>query len=470
MFFIKAYMKINKLYFSLFLLICFSFLNAQNKTLELKNSDIQIGIDYKNKNYIVFNGFDIFYTKSFQSQEWKTSVYKHNELPNTKDFPYNYFNVKGKNYLVSKGCGEVYEFRNDSIIRIDNSFQHKNQFDSCPFVYKDEIYYFGGYGLFTFKNILTKFDFKTKEWELIKYNDYKNIPEPRQSALSFVKNDYLYIISGYSEDYETNQTTGTSKILSDIWKLNLKTMKWSFVGNINSQKELLFNFNGRSLYQTENKMIYDNNRLFEFDFENNNLKFSEPKDKYLFSTFEKYNNSKDEIIYALRNADESKTDLKIIIEKFKDYSSKITNTEKLVTNNSIIYILILFSILIFLVLYFFLKKTKTVQNCITFKNNNFYHKEKVINNLSLIESDLLKFFFNNYNTPIQMNEVVDFISKKDTTNYNTLTKKKDNILNSLKQKLAFVLDINEDDLFIYQKNNEDKRIKEIQLNPQYFKT
>ena len=67
-----------------------------------------------------------------------------------------------------------------------------------------------------------------------------------------------------------------------------------------------------------------------------------------------------------------------------------------------------------------------------------------------------------------MNEVVDFISKNDTTSYNTLTKKKDTILNSLKQKLAFILDINEDDLFIYQKNNEDKRIKEIQLNPQYF--
>ena len=67
-----------------------------------------------------------------------------------------------------------------------------------------------------------------------------------------------------------------------------------------------------------------------------------------------------------------------------------------------------------------------------------------------------------------MNEVVDFFSKNDATNYNTLTKKKDNVLNSLKQKLAFVLDINEDDLFIYQKNNEDKRIKEIQLNPQYF--
>ena len=69
-----------------------------------------------------------------------------------------------------------------------------------------------------------------------------------------------------------------------------------------------------------------------------------------------------------------------------------------------------------------------------------------------------------------MNEVVDFFSKNDGTNYNALTKKKDAVINSLKQKLAFVLDVSGDDLFIYQKNTVDKRIKEIQLNPQYFKT
>ena len=67
-----------------------------------------------------------------------------------------------------------------------------------------------------------------------------------------------------------------------------------------------------------------------------------------------------------------------------------------------------------------------------------------------------------------MNEVVDFFSKNDNTPYNTLTKKKDLVLNGLKQKLAFILEIDENNLFITQKNTEDKRIKEIQLNPRYF--
>lgn len=464
-------MKIDKFYFTVILSICFTLLSAQNKTLELKNSDIQIGIDYKNKNYLVFNGFEIFYKKPFQSQEWETVVYKHNELPKTKDFPYNYFNIKGKNYLVYTGCGEVYEFRNDSIIRIDNSFQHKNQFGSCSFVYKDEIYYFGGYGLFTYKNILTKFDFKTKEWELIKYNDYKNIPQPRDKAISFVKGDYFYLLSGYSENYETDQVTGAGKQLFDIWKLNLKTKVWEYLGDLKDKSILYAMSDNTNSYQNQNSFYYDNNCIFQLDFENNKVNYFKQENKFFLSGFEKYNYENNEIIYSLKSTDESVRNNKIIIESFKNYSGKIVKTENLISSFNSTYILILFIILLVAIgLYFTSKRKKRTEyaNCITFKSNTFFHKNKPINNLSTDEINLLSFFFSNYNNPIQMNEVVDFISKNDDTSYNTLTKKKDTILNSLKQKLAFVLDINEDDLFIYQKNNEDKRIKEIQLNPQYF--
>ena len=464
-------MKIEKFYFTVLFLICFTVLSAQNKTLELKNSDIQIGIDYRNKNYIVFNGFDVFYKKPFQSQEWETVPYRHNELPKTKDFPYNFFNIKGNNYLVYAGCGEVYEFKNDSIIRVDNSFQHKNQFGSCPFVYKDEIYYFGGYGLFTYKNILTKYDFKTKEWELIKYNDYKNIPEQRDKAISFLKGDDFYLLSGYSENYDTDQVTGAGKQLFDIWKLNLKTKVWQYIGDLKDKSILYALSDNNNSYQNLNNLFYDNNCIFQLDFENSKVNYFKQENKFFLSGFEKYNSENNEIIYSLKSTDESVRDTKIVIEPFKNYSGKIIKTENLISNFNLTYIFILITILLFVLALYLLSKRKQKtehENCIIFKSNTFYHKNKPINNLSTDEISLLSFFFSNYNNPIQMNEVVDFISKNDATSYNTLTKKKDTILNSLKQKLAFVLDINEDDLFIYQKNNEDKRIKEIQLNPQYF--
>ena len=194
-------MNLRRIYI-LFFISCFSTLIifSQTKTLTFDTPFLQTGIDYQHKNYLVFNGFDTYYKKPFASDEWQAIDYKFNALPKTKNFPFDFFQIEGKNYLVASGCGEVYEFRNDSIVRIDNSFDQKNQYNACSFVYKNEINEWGGYGLFTFKNILTKFDFKTKEWELVKYSNYKNVPLPRDKAISFVKDDYLYILSGFTQD------------------------------------------------------------------------------------------------------------------------------------------------------------------------------------------------------------------------------------------------------------------------------
>ena len=462
----------SKIYFLAICLLSFSILKAQNKILELKNYDIQTGIDYANKNYLVFSGFDFYYKKSFKSNEWESITYKYNELQKTKDFPYNFFNIKGKNYLVYAGCGEVYEFRNDSIIRIDNSFQHKNQFNSSTFVYKDEIYFFGGYGLFTFKNILTKFDFKTKEWELIKYNNYKNVPQPRDKAISFIKGDYFYLISGYTENYKTDQVTGNCEQLFDVWKLNLKTKIWEILGELNDKSIVSTLIENNGSYQNKNNFYFDSNYIFQLDFDNNKVNYFKQKSNFFLSRLEKYNFKNNEIFYSLISTNESIKNTKIIVEPFEDYSGKIIKTKNLISSFRYDYLVIFIALILAIGLYLIFKKKEKIisSNCLTYKNNLFYHKNKPITNLSIDEAKLLSFFFSNYNNPIQMNEVVDFISNNDTTSYNTLTKKKDTILNSLKQKLAFVLDITEDELFIYKKNDEDKRIKEIQLNPQYFKS
>ena len=85
----------------------------------------------------------------------KKTKLKHTFYPD-KLIHYKNFNIKDKTYLVHDGCGPVLEYRNDSIVRIDHSFLHQNQCAAVSFVYNNEIYFFGGYGLFTYKNILTR--------------------------------------------------------------------------------------------------------------------------------------------------------------------------------------------------------------------------------------------------------------------------------------------------------------------------
>jgi hypothetical protein len=304
---------------------------------------------------------------------------------------------------------------------------------------------------------------------IIKYKNYDKMPEPRADALVFLENDYLYIVGGYAENNKTNLTTGLSKKLLDIWKLNLKTKEWNYLGEINNQELLIYKNCG---YMVNNSCFYDYGKLCQLDFKNNKIKLSEPKDKYTFSTLERFNPKTKELFYILGNSDESNKKYEVIVEDFENYKNGFTNEVELFkTHNSyLLYILILLTFFVSSVLFYFLKKKKnsTYVNKIILKESNFYYKDKSINNLSSEENDLLHFFFKCKNSPLPMNEVVDFFSKNDNTPYNTLTKKKDMVLNGLKQKLAFILEVDEDDLFITQKNTEDKRIKEIQLNPRYF--
>ena len=74
-----------------------------------------------------------------------------------KHFKSYQFQIDQKNYLVDAGCGPVLQFEGTSFKRLDNSFRHQNQYYAVPFVYEKEMYLWGGYGLFTQKNILTHF-------------------------------------------------------------------------------------------------------------------------------------------------------------------------------------------------------------------------------------------------------------------------------------------------------------------------
>ena len=159
----------------------------------------------------------------YKGNAMKRIPFKHTEYP-AKLQEYTFFNIGAKTYLVHDGCGPVLEFRNDSIVRIDNSFLHRNQFGAAKFVYNNEIYFYGGYGLFTFKNILTKFDFQTGEW--IEIKTFSDVPiEARESAFSYIVDNNFYVFGGNTKS-ETNIQTSI-RLDNTVWKLHLPTMKWN---------------------------------------------------------------------------------------------------------------------------------------------------------------------------------------------------------------------------------------------------
>lgn len=157
-------------------------------------------------------------------------------------------------YFVDGGCGYVLQLRNDSIVRIDNSFHHRNQFGGAYFLHKGEPYIFGGYGLFSVKNFITHFDPKLKEWYL--ENQSKKV-DPALTSAYYKEMDNLHALVNIN---------GLFKKLNfkNYWRYNLTNKSWFFEGQINYFDSI--NITPSCVFK--NILIFDPFFL-EIDFKNN---------------------------------------------------------------------------------------------------------------------------------------------------------------------------------------------------------
>ena len=100
--------------------------------------------------------------------------------------------------------GLLYRVENDSTIRLDNSFQHRKQFQSNDFVYRDTLFRYGGYGFWRANNF-TYFDHSTDEWEYYSINGY-TVPEEAYDGKTFLLENTFYVLGGQT----VSESTGLS--------------------------------------------------------------------------------------------------------------------------------------------------------------------------------------------------------------------------------------------------------------------
>jgi hypothetical protein len=400
----------------------------------------------------------------------KKTKLKHTFYPD-KLIHYKNFNIRDKTYLVHDGCGPVLEYRNDSIVRIDHSSLHQNQCAAVSFVYNNEIYFFGGYGLFTFKNILTRFDFKTKEWYSVQTFG-NEIPSPRSSALGILIKDNLYVFSGNEENSKNYH--GYKKCENFIWKLNLVTKKWKKIGTYNEQ----LNFNNLFSFNIKNKLFcFDgniNNNIIEIDILNNSIKKYKSKltIKILQINYDSNNNE-----LAIINNQYSNQTHKYLSIKLVDFIGDIYSNETFINSkeNTITKVLIsVFLIILIIVLFFRNKIFNYVKpfNGIVFskQNQSFFYKGKQISIFEETEIRILIYLIDNSNRFISLNEMNKLFENNSLVeNFATTIKRRENSVNGLFLKLTLITGINENEFLISRKNPEDKRIREVKINPTFLK-
>lgn len=392
--------------------------------------------------------------------------FKHTEYPD-KISEYLPFEIGKKTYLVHQGCGPVLEFRNDSIVRIDHSFLHKNQYLCIPFEYKNEMYLFGGYGLFIFKNIITKYDFKSGEWNQIQtWGPLK--PEPRTDAYAYRDSNNLYVFGGFTAD--DNDILKGKPAQPKLWKLNIPTMTWSSIGSYNAD---LLTATEKKV-QIKNKLYLIDAYIVEINFTNKIAK------KYFFKNYEllKQHYIVGDSICGIFSTTENqyyfkKTTLADLKGRCIGTVPFFMEPDTTPLDYPTMGLIGLTLIGLFIVGYrkriiSFKKPFKGI--VYDSQKDQFLYKRKVITHFEDNEKKILHFLLSNSNQFVslnQLNALLENPAQPQTTS--AIIKRREQAINGLLTKVSKLTGIPENKLQLEQKNTEDKRLKDLLLLPKLLK-
>ena len=176
-------------------------------------------------------------------------------------------------YFVDRGCGFVLQLRNDSIVRIDKSFHHQNQFGGAYFLNNGVPNIFGGYGLFSSKNFITQFQVISKEWLIA--DEVVNMPPA--SFFPYSKDDEnLYV-------FIPNVKSSSRPIYNNLWRYNFKKRKWTLEGQSVSTPSLYISSNSLNYFSYFLEYDFKNNKIYRYSDGLNNsvFKFLKFKKKYV---------------------------------------------------------------------------------------------------------------------------------------------------------------------------------------------
>ena len=356
--------------------------------------------------------------------------------------------VNEKFFFIQNTGGLVLEIKNDTLIRIDKSYEHKMQISSSVFTNNNEIFRYGGYGFFGARELIVKYDFESNEWEAVKMNSKIN-PVGRFDNAHYIKNNNLYIIGGTTVDKLDREKRVK---LNDVWKFSFNEYSWKRI----LESEEIKKIDSRAFEFDNNIFFRDDNEIKIFDIKTNRLKIYEINSTFL-KTFQKFKphfyKSKFNFVVNRNNGERV-----LISRSEKELLSRIKET-KILKNEYInlsVIITLISVLVIFLLIYFYTKYISTVSLSpkeIKYKSNYIFISED--------EYLVLKDFIINQNV-LENNILQNIVNKKQYDRSHNI-RRKNNLINTLNAKFQYLFNNNYNYIEI-QKSEYDKRYKRYFLN------
>jgi hypothetical protein len=138
-------------------------------------------------------------------------------------------------YFWDRAVGRVFRLPEDGPIeRIDNSFQHRNQYGHRGWMdMQGRIYAFGGYGLFTLKSMVTRFSASSGEWFQLQVEDESEMPAPQHGKhiIPDLPRRQVYLLG---LDQLQGDAPRYPMILDEpdtgVWRFNYALARWNYLG------------------------------------------------------------------------------------------------------------------------------------------------------------------------------------------------------------------------------------------------
>ena len=391
----------------------------------------------------------------------------------SKDFKYHY-HIDGVLYMVHSGGGVVYAYDGETLERIDDSFYHHNQYRGIPFSYDDQIYLYGGQGLFMKKNFITRYDFAMREW--LEQETTGQRPEVTIDQAGIAVGDYFYVIvdriqTGNREQFSKKRAVPLNY---DIYRLDLTQWHWQLMGQVNpdlADRIQALEVNDHGFLNGNDLWVISSSGLFQLDFVHNNV--TEYESRYPLNNAHAlsisnigdgfmglYCDSKNEInLLALSAADLE--ELKVGSETL--YQANLDLYYKTILK--VIGLLFLTALVLILV-----NELRFEQRLVLrLKSRGVLFKSRNIKVFSDLEVEVLMALATGQE--VSFGAVEDMVSDQNDSQ-SVRIKKRERLLRLLQEKIATLFnhepDEREDYLQVYT-HQTDKRSRMLRLHPEFFK-
>lgn len=439
----------------LFLLLSPLFVFSQ-KRLDLVHEKAYTFYDYQEKVFCALDDSTFIWKYNAKKEKWeKSPIQLMIDLPFVKflnDFV-PMFDKGTPVYFVSAGCGVVYVKNGNTIKRHDHSFYHMNQYAGAYFMDEGEPRIYGGYGLFTNKNIITRYDTTEREWYVI--NTGINTPPAGIRGLIKKNNNHYYVFDGF-------RGIGSNYFYQDrVWSLDLKTLKWKNIGRLNPKIQEKRREGFYESFQTiGNGYSCFENDIVSYDFESMRFK------KYKFNAPKLYKKiiQVDSLFLLCKMTSQY---LRYIVISDSTFLRKFDFEEGDIilkkTNTSMSTLVIIFSflsILVLLIIWLLQKRKKQLFNRKNKSDNSLLIEAEEFNQTEL---DFLKLLIFHQENGLEISYINDLVNH-DQPSIDTLKKRREILLKELRYKLAAKFNIQQEEVFIERRMENDKRMKLLFLN------